>query len=153
MVTFPLGPGDHYRYANELNADRRMMSSRERRAVRHYAGSLAGVDPDDDGTERVQIVAELVRGPLFPGIIIMPMIGLGFFAATAYYTFVAQMHVAWIGFTLASIWMTWGIASTLRDYFDARSMYANERERLYSLLVEEQILTRDELHSPDAETA
>ncbi len=129
------------------------MTPRERRAVRHYAGSLADVDSDDDETERDAIVAELVRGPVFPGIVIISLIGLGFFAATAYYTFVARMHVAWIGFSLASAWMTWGIASTLRDYFDARSMYANERERLYSLLVEELVLNRDERRSLDAETS
>ena len=120
--------------------------SAEDRAVKYYASAFPNFGPDFDVTaEREATLDQLRTGPILPVLILIHIIGFVMSAAMAYYGFIADMKLLWIQSAIIAAFLLFESVAYLIHYFDARRMFANDRDRLYSLLISQSVLTQTEL--------
>ena len=122
-----------------------MTESKTKRGLDYIAGAFGNLDPDDDGSERHELIRSLAGGPPLPAIVIIAAIGLGFFGFTAYYLFVARMTVGWMSMLAGCFWLVSWIASDIRGYIAARYLYKHHHDSIRDHLIARGLVSRDEM--------
>ena len=118
------------------------------RAVKYYASSFVNFGPEVDvSDERKETLQRLKNGPILPVLLIIHVIGFAMSAATAYYGFIADMKFLSIQFAIPTAILTFESVAYLIHYYDARRMFVNDRDRLYSLLVSNSVLNQTEIET------